>query len=222
MSVRSSKKVPANVCVRRCVCGCSVCMRASYSLLSKSLWLKDLRLNLPSFTLTEARNFLPVSFQHHLSTLVSSTCLNSPPRHSKIRLAKICKPDPDMIKICCLVGSCDGMRSLPMPPVYSPSSFACLFGATTAKKSATPLLRYKTEAKTNIFSSLFLFFSAFFLGFAASCHQLTAIPFLSPPLSRTNKQCSKAETWRVALGPACPACLHLPAGWERWQGEVLE
>lgn len=86
MRVRSSKNVPANVCVCRCVCGCSVCMRASYSLLSKSPWLKDLRLNFSSFTITEARNFLPVRFQHHLSTLVSSTCLNSPLRHSKIRL----------------------------------------------------------------------------------------------------------------------------------------
>lgn len=160
MSVRSSENVPVNVYVCRCVCVCSVCMRASYSLLSKSPWLKDLQLNLPSFTLTEARNFLPVRFQHHLSTLVSSTCLNSPLRHSKIRLAKICKPDPDMIKICCLEGSCDGMRLFPMPPVYSPSSFACLFGA---KKKAMPLLCHKTEAKTNIFSSLFLFSPPFSL-----------------------------------------------------------
>lgn len=175
-----SKNVPANVCACRCVCGCSVCMRASYSLLSKSPWLKDLWLNLPSFTLTEAENFLPVRFQHHLSTLVSCTCLNSPLRHSKIRLAKICKPDPDMIKICCLVGSCDGMRSLPMPPVYSPSSFACLFGAT--KKKGTPLLRYKTEAKTNIFSSLFLFFLSLFLKLCCLLTSANSYPIsLSPP-----------------------------------------
>lgn len=126
------------VCVCRCVCGCSVCMRASYSLLSKSPWLKDLRLNLPSFTLTEARNFLPVRFQHHLSTLVSSTCLNSPLRHSKIRWAKICKPAPDMIKICCLVGSCDGMRSLPMPPL----SFWC---NKKKKNNTTPSLQNRSK-----------------------------------------------------------------------------
>lgn len=114
-----------------------------------------MQLSLPSFTLTPAWNFLPAGsllfffssfFLHHLSTLVSYTCHNSPLKTlRRIRFAEMCEADPDTIKAACLVGSGEGMRSF-----YSSPSSAC--------KRCFTLLQCKNRSKNQHFPKLVSFF----------------------------------------------------------------
>lgn len=182
-----------------CVCVC-VGEGASRSLPSKGLF-KRLVLNLPSSTLTAAWNFLLTHFQHHLSTLVSYTCLNSPLNTLRYQISKICNSTPSIMSISRVFRCCRCPRCLITVLLHL---LVCSVLSLKCKAS----LNRGINTFLAFVASLFLFFPSFLclcFCFTVSLfirpfprHQLTPIPF--SPHCRTNKQCSRLrhEGWLSA------------------------
>lgn len=104
------------------------------------------------------------------------------------------------------------------------AAFSVRASAVSWKSNPSPTsFKKDTDTQPTLFTGFYLFSSSrpffFYLLplYFSALFSPSAENHLSS-LSRTNKQCSRPRQ----KGPACPACLHLPAGWERWQREVLE